>query len=241
MGIIHRLADGEGLPMKKVRVLNRRSVLTGVIGTAVTAKVSQAAAPKGESHIVVTGDLGVVGRKLLPVLNAQLTVDHIVGIDRKRGSHEDLSTPYGEWADKLVDAHAVIHLAWEIPWGNPNAWDVTHQQAAVNATLNLFQACRAAKVPLIVFSSSMGIYLKPDAVNVPLLHGPVYAAAKRFAEDMLQVMAIEDGTSAVSVRLSRVSPPGSDAEKQHPDDDLRVFIRALAWAPEYYGVLETKG
>ena len=208
-------------------MINRRQMMAAV---AVAPSALVASIPSSDP-IIVTGDLGVVGSKLTPVLDGL----RLVGIDRKRGSHENLSIPRGEWVDKLGGARAVIHLAWEIIWDNPNAWDLVYQQAAIDATLNLYEACRLQQVPLIVLGSTKGVRLKPGDPPGALPHGPLYAAAKRFAEDALQVMATENGIAAVAVRIGRVSPPDSSAG---PDDDLKALFSQALYAPSGYSIIE---
>ena len=220
--------------------MNRRDLLVGSLAVPAVSSLWAADAAASGKRLVVTGDMGVVGAKLLPYTLIG-TTHEIVGVDRKRGSHEDLNNPHGKWTGYLPGVAAVIHLAWEIIWDNPDAWDVAYQQAAIHATLNLFMACREAKVPLVVFASTMGVSLLPDGVtSIP--HGPMYAAAKRFAEDALQVMVWEKAFAAVSVRIGSVSPamlaPAHKAPKRPPDDDLPAMFWPALMASSGYSVIE---
>lgn len=113
-------------------------------------------------RVVVVGATGNVGTSLLRALEADDSVEHVVGIARRR---PQLESPKVEWQtadvarDELVSrfraADAVVHLAWLI--------QPTRDRAALRATnvagsRRVFEAVSRADVPVLVYASSVGAY-----------------------------------------------------------------------------------
>jgi UDP-glucose 4-epimerase len=113
-------------------------------------------------RVVIVGATGNVGTSLLEALRDEAGVDEIVAVARRAPRHDYPRTTFVE-AD-IVDAQlvpifagadVVVHLAWLIQPGRDES--VTH---AVNVTGSerVFAAAVEAKVPAIVYASSIGAY-----------------------------------------------------------------------------------
>lgn len=165
--------------------------------------------------ILVTGALGVVGRKLMPHL------DGPIGLDKLRGTdfHADLSTV--DFADAAVAAvllrsKAVVHLATN---ANPQAPDDEHWIGVANSA-RLFAACRRAGVPRLVAASSSWADPHPAQTD------NAYGRAKRVLEAMVEMYAVTPGFSGASIRIGFV-PRSAGALQRAKDDE-----RALLWSDE---------
>jgi len=113
-------------------------------------------------RVVVVGATGNVGTSLLDALAADTGIDSVVGIARRR---PELDVPKTEWVeadvarDDLVPAFtgadAVVHLAWTIQPSHDSAllWRVN-----VLGSQRVFEAAARAKVPALVYASSVGAY-----------------------------------------------------------------------------------
>jgi nucleoside-diphosphate-sugar epimerase len=111
---------------------------------------------------VVTGATGNVGTSLVQALAADPDVSSVVGIARRR---PELDVPKTEWVaadverDDLVSpfrgADAVVHLAWRIqPARDLNGLWRTN----VHGSSRTFAAVLDARVPSLVYASSVGVY-----------------------------------------------------------------------------------
>src|SRR5829696_1813325 len=113
-------------------------------------------------RVVVTGASGNVGTSVLEALGAEPKVQEVVGIARRL---PEVEMPKVEWvgADVLeVDlapffegADAVIHLAWAI---QPSRDEAVTERINVEGSRRVFDAAAAAKVPALVYASSVGAY-----------------------------------------------------------------------------------
>lgn len=112
--------------------------------------------------VVVTGATGNVGTSVLRSLEGEPAVDRVTGLARRLPS---LSLAKTDWvtADVASDdlepifqgAGAVIHLAWLI---QPSRDMAALQRTNVEGSLRVFRAAAAAKVPSLVYASSVGAY-----------------------------------------------------------------------------------
>lgn len=113
-------------------------------------------------RVVVIGATGNVGTSLLHALESDDSVEHVIGIARRRPR---LQSPKVEWRtadvarDELVshfrDADAVVHLAWLIqPTRDRRALRATN----VDGSRRVFEAVARAGVPALVYASSVGTY-----------------------------------------------------------------------------------
>jgi UDP-glucose 4-epimerase len=113
-------------------------------------------------RVVVTGASGNVGTSVLEALGRETQIDEIVGLARRVPAVE---MPKVRWvgADVVEDdlgpifsgADAVIHLAWAI---QPSRDEATTERINVEGSRRVFDATAAAKVPALVYASSVGAY-----------------------------------------------------------------------------------
>src|SRR5687768_1390141 len=112
--------------------------------------------------VVVIGGTGNVGTSVVRALSADPAVEHIVGVARRL---PQLTLPKTEWIQAdithsslvpvLDGADAAIHLAWAIqPSRDDNALRATN----VDGSLRVFDAVSKARVPTLVYASSVGAY-----------------------------------------------------------------------------------
>ena len=122
-------------------------------------------------RIVVLGATGNVGTAVLGALGADLEVDTIVGVARRRPV---VALPKVQWRSAdIVDADlpglfqgadAVIHLAWLI---QPSRDERALRAVNVEGSRRVFDAVAAAEVPRLVYASSVGAYSEgPKDVTV---------------------------------------------------------------------------
>jgi nucleoside-diphosphate-sugar epimerase len=114
--------------------------------------------------IVVVGASGNVGTSTLRALGGEPTVDEIVALARRRPQVE---LPKVRWeeadvtTDDLVErfrgAGCVIHLAWLI---QPSRVTEVTSRTNVEGSRRVFAAAAEAKVPALVYASSVGAYSK---------------------------------------------------------------------------------
>jgi UDP-glucose 4-epimerase len=113
-------------------------------------------------RVVVTGASGNVGTSVLEALGREAKVDEIIGLARRLPTVE---MPKVRWvgADVVEDdlapifsgADAVIHLAWAI---QPSRDEAMTERINVEGSRRVFDAVAAAKVPTLVYASSVGAY-----------------------------------------------------------------------------------
>src|SRR5829696_6124337 len=113
-------------------------------------------------RVVVVGATGNVGTSLVRALAADPAVDTICGVARRLPSLEVENTDWltadiarDELAPIFRGADVVVHLAWLIqPSHDLNAlWRVN-----VEGSSRLLRAVAEAKVPALVYASSVGAY-----------------------------------------------------------------------------------
>ncbi|HEX4718690.1 MAG TPA: NAD-dependent epimerase/dehydratase family protein [Thermoleophilaceae bacterium] len=113
-------------------------------------------------RVVVTGASGNVGTSVVRVLSMHGDVAEIVGVARRLPA---LQVPKVEWVaadivhDDLVPlftgADAVVHLAWAIqPSRDPDKLHAVN----VDGSARVFEAVARARVPALVYASSVGAY-----------------------------------------------------------------------------------
>jgi UDP-glucose 4-epimerase len=113
-------------------------------------------------RVVVTGASGNVGTSVLEALGREAKVDEIVGLARRV---PEVEMPKVSWvgADVVEDdlgpifdgADAVVHLAWAI---QPSRDEALTERINVEGSRRVFAAAAAAKVPALVYASSVGAY-----------------------------------------------------------------------------------
>ncbi len=113
-------------------------------------------------RVVVTGATGNVGTSVVRALSADAAVDEVIALAR-RDPGRDLEGAAFARADITVDdlgaifhgADAVVHLAWLIQPGRDEA--LTHR-VNVEGSRRVFAAVVAARVPALIYASSVGAY-----------------------------------------------------------------------------------
>ena len=113
-------------------------------------------------RLVVVGATGNVGTSLLRAAGDDPTIRSVLGLARRRPG---LELPKVEWAqadierDDLVPhfggADAVVHLAWRI---QPSHDLASLERTNVEGSRRVFEAVAAARVPALVYASSIGAY-----------------------------------------------------------------------------------
>ena len=113
-------------------------------------------------RVVVVGASGNVGTSVLRSLAAEPSVDSILGVARRIPTGTFSHT---EWRQADIartplrplfqDADAVVHLAWLIQPGRDKQ---QLHDVNVEGSARLFRAAAAARVPRLVYASSIGAY-----------------------------------------------------------------------------------
>jgi UDP-glucose 4-epimerase len=113
-------------------------------------------------RVVVTGATGNVGTSVLRAMSADAGIDDVVALARRDPGRELDGAEFMRadvTADDLVrvfdGADAVVHLAWLIQPGRDEA---TTQRVNVFGSRRVFEAVVAAKVPALIYASSVGAY-----------------------------------------------------------------------------------
>ena len=114
-------------------------------------------------RVVVTGATGNVGTSVVEAFAASPEIESIVGLARRLPDH--WSPPKTEWVQADVawsdlepifrGADAVIHLAWAI---QPSHDEEVTERINVEGSRRVLAAIAAAKVPRLVYASSIGAY-----------------------------------------------------------------------------------
>ena len=113
-------------------------------------------------RVVVVGATGNVGTSLLEALVDEPRVESVLGLARRRPR---LELPKVEWAEANVvsddllphfrGADCVVHLAWKIqPSRDPGQLRATN----VHGSSRVFLAAAEARLPALVYASSVGAY-----------------------------------------------------------------------------------
>ncbi|MFC4053626.1 NAD-dependent epimerase/dehydratase family protein [Actinomadura syzygii] len=195
-------------------------------------------------RVVVTGATGNIGTRTVRALAADPAVTAITGLARRRPD-PDAGPDVGlgadearkvEWAEADVTdsdlvplmrgADAVVHLAWLFqPTHRPAVtWD-----ANVLGSSRVFDAAAEARVPAVVYSSSVGAYSpgpKDRAVDESWpTHGwpgAAYSREKAYVERLLDVFEAANPDCRV-VRIR----PGFVFERQTAAEQRRLFAGPL--------------
>ncbi|WP_010203633.1 NAD-dependent epimerase/dehydratase family protein [Salinibacterium sp. PAMC 21357] len=189
-------------------------------------------------RIAVTGGNGKLGRATVAGLRAAghtVTVLDMAGPDRTQFTYVDL-TDYGQVVDALAgvnDRHegldAVAHLG-AIP--APGLWsDAATFHNNMNATFNVFQACKRLGITTIAYASSetvLGLPFETPPPYIPLDEEyetrpeSTYSMVKHLEEEMAQKFVRWDPSlSITALRFSNVMDPADYAEFPSFDADAR--------------------
>ena len=112
--------------------------------------------------VIVIGATGNAGTSAVEALGRSEEIEEIVGLARRRPAEEPAKTRWVEGDILSADleeifggADAVIHLAWAI---QPSRDAAMLQRINVEGSQRVFEAVAAAKVPKLVYASSVGAY-----------------------------------------------------------------------------------
>jgi nucleoside-diphosphate-sugar epimerase len=165
-------------------------------------------------HVVVVGATGNVGTSLLRALADEPQVTSVLGLARRVPT---LRVPKTEWgqvdiakatdlAERFAGADAVVHLAWLI---QPSR-DLARLRAVnVEGSRRVFRAAVDAKVPALVYASSVGTYAPGPKDRAVDESWPATGIASSFySRHKAEVERILDGVerSAPSLRVVRLRP-----------------------------------
>lgn len=113
-------------------------------------------------RVVVIGATGNVGTSLLEALEAETRVEEIVAVARRAPDRAFARTRFqaadiasADLVPVLRGADAVVHLAWLIQPGRTES--ITYR-VNVTGSERVFRAAVEAKVPAVVYASSVGAY-----------------------------------------------------------------------------------
>lgn len=164
-------------------------------------------------RVAIVGATGNVGTSLLEALATEPSVDSILGIARRL---PQIEAPKTEWrqadvrTDDLVPlirgADAVVHLAWAI---QPSRDDAALRATNVTGSERVFRAVADARVPALVYASSVGTYspgpkdrLVDETWPTDGIATSFYSRHKAEVERMLDRFEGENG----AVRVVRMRP-----------------------------------
>jgi UDP-glucose 4-epimerase len=112
--------------------------------------------------VIVTGATGNVGTSVVKALAGSPEVDEAVGLARRRPAWRPPKTTWvqadilsADLAEAFRGADAVVHLAWAI---QPSHDLPTLTRINVEGSRRVFDAVAAARVPKLVYASSVGAY-----------------------------------------------------------------------------------
>jgi UDP-glucose 4-epimerase len=184
-------------------------------------------------RVVVLGATGNVGTSLLDALAEETAVEEILAVARRPPQQSWPRTRFARAdiaRDDLVplvrDADAVVHLAWLI---QPGRDESVTRAVNVEGSERVFQAIVDARVPALVYASSVGVY-SPGPKDEPVdetwpregIGSSFYSRHKVAVERMLD--RLEAGHPALRVVRMR---PGLIFKAQAATEIRRLFAGPL--------------
>jgi nucleoside-diphosphate-sugar epimerase len=184
-------------------------------------------------NVVVVGATGNVGTSVVEALSADPEVGSIVGVARREPSWTPDKVTWRTadvFTDNLIEifagADVVIHLAWQF---QPTHRPVTTWDANVLGSVRVFDAVAAARVPALVYASSVGAY-SPGPKDVPVAeswptHGwpeASYTREKAYVERVLDSFEL----AQPDVRVVRLRP-GFIFKRESASQQRRIFAGPL--------------
>lgn len=188
--------------------------------------------------ILITGAAGKIAAALRPHLAARhgivlRLVDKAAGNDLEL-HHADLTEAGSAWTSLLEGADAVIHLAAN---ASPDANWPELTGPNIDATLNLYRAAAARKVPHVILASSIwaaaGRCADTAAIDAACQDpgGNPYGASKLIAERIAQGFWRSDGIATTVLRIGAfTTAPASDGLRAGWDAEARLSPRDLCGA-----------
>ncbi len=194
-----------------------------------------------------SGKLGKVCRARLTHMADVLRLSDIADLGSAADDEElvpcDLGTPAAVH-DLVKDCDGVIHMGGKSTEG---PWEII-QNANINGTLNLYEACRSHGVRRIFFASSnhaTGFYKQTDRLDasVPVRPDGLYGVSKIFGEGVARLYFDRFGIETACVRIGSCFPRPSNERMLSTwlsHDDLirlieRVFKVPHLGCPVIYG------
>ncbi|MFI5519962.1 NAD-dependent epimerase/dehydratase family protein [Streptomyces platensis] len=185
--------------------------------------------------VVVVGATGNVGTSVVRALSEDPAVGSVLGLARRpcdlpvaktRWSCVDVGDPEDDLEGHFRGADAVIHLAWLF---QPTHEPVITWRTNVSGSIRVFEAVAAAKVPVLIYASSVGAYSpgpKDRYVNESWpTHGwpeATYCREKAYLERVLD--AFEQRHPSVRVVRMR---PGFLFKRESASEQRRLFAGPL--------------
>jgi nucleoside-diphosphate-sugar epimerase len=183
--------------------------------------------------VVVSGATGNVGTSVLRALAADSGVDEVVALARRAPGREldgaefvraDVTTD--DLGKVFAGAAAVVHLAWLIQPGRDEA--VT-RRVNVEGSRRVFEAVAAARVPALIYASSVGAY-SPGPKDRPVDESwPTNGIASSFySRHKAEVERQLDRLQAVQPQLRIVRlRPGLIFKREAATEIRRLFVGPL--------------
>lgn len=184
-------------------------------------------------RVVVVGATGNVGTSLVTALGEDASVSSVLGVARRIPRWQALKTEWAaadiardDLAPLFADADVVVHLAWIF---QPTHDPVTTWETNVLGSIRVFQAVAAARVPALVYASSVGAYSPgpKDALvdeSWPTHGWPTagYTREKAYVERVLDAFSVDHPVMRV-VRLR----PGFIFKRESASEQRRLFAGPL--------------
>jgi UDP-glucose 4-epimerase len=198
-------------------------------------------------RFLVTGGAGFIGshiaQRLVDDGAAVRVVDNLVSgrLENLDEIRDRVDVIVGDLVDPAVAARAVegvdvvFHLAalGSVPRSIEDAW--RSHDANVNATVRLLEACRAARVRRVVYSSSSSVYgdtpVLPKEESVEPLPRSPYAASKLSGEQYVLAYARGGLVEGVALRYFNVFGPRQSPEGPYAAVIPRLFAAAVDGTP----------
>ena len=171
-------------------------------------------------RIVITGGAGFVGSHLADAIAPRadvVIVDHlrtgkranVAGALKAGARLVRRDVLRGDLRPIFRRADVVYHFAANPEVRLGKAGTKSHLEDNIIATHRVLEACRTAKVPRIVFTSTSTVYGEPTRVPTPEDYGPLepistYGASKLASEALLSAYAHSFGVQAVVFRMANV-------------------------------------
>lgn len=188
-----------------------------------------------ESRIVVVGASGNVGTSVVDALDADPTVESVLAVASRlptpqprtsKTRWQRLDLRHDDPTDLFRDADVVIHLAWLF---QPTHDPVTTWDTNVLGSIRTFEAAAAARVPTLVYGSSVGAY-SPGPKDAPVAEdwpthgwpGAAYPREKAYVERYLDAFETRHGQMRV-VRMR----PGFMFKRESASQQRRLFAGPL--------------
>jgi nucleoside-diphosphate-sugar epimerase len=190
-------------------------------------------------RVVVTGATGNVGTSVVEALAREPEVGSIVGLARRRPAlavrkvswvTADVCAGGGDLERHFAGADAVVHLAWAI---QPSRDRKALRAANVGGSERVFSAVARAKVPALIYASSVGAYSPgPKDRRVDESWPTDGIPTSFYAEDKAAVERMLDSFEAdhPSVRVVRLRP-GLIFKRGAATEIRRLFLGPFVPSP----------